>query len=116
MIQLVLDRLSHVRKRTGGWQARCPAHQDGGPSLSISEGNKAILMHCHAGCSITDVCAAIGLHPKDLFYDAPRKIEKHEADLDDYIIAIAKADLGRGKTLTEDEQQLYMEAIRRKHG
>ena len=69
MIERVLDRLSNVRKRTGGWQARCPAHKDGGPSLSISEGRKGVLMHCHAGCNLTDICTAIGLHPKDLFYE-----------------------------------------------
>ena len=111
----ILDRLSNVRKRAGGWQAKCPAHRDGGPSLSISEGRKGVLMHCHAGCSLTDVCAAIGFHPKDLFYDKLRAMPSHETDLDQYIIAIAKADLKKGKQLTDDEAQLYTEAVRRKH-
>lgn len=114
MIDTILCRLSHVRKRAGGWQARCPAHKDGGPSLSVSEGRKGVLMHCHAGCSITDVCTAIGLHPKELFYEELRKVAQKESDLDDYIIAIARADLRNGKPLTPDEEQLYVEALRRK--
>ena len=30
--------------------ARCPAHDDRNPSLSIQAGDKAILVRCHAGC------------------------------------------------------------------
>lgn len=39
-------------KRCGrGWVARCPAHADNDPSLSISEGDHAeIIFHCFAGC------------------------------------------------------------------
>ena len=34
------------------WSARCPAHEDKHPSLSISEGADGIvLLKCHAGCS-----------------------------------------------------------------
>lgn len=115
MINLILDRLSHVRKTGKGWQARCPAHDDKGPSLSITEGRKGILMHCHALCSITDVCAAIGLHPKDLFYDNISEIKSNNPDLDDYIIAIAKSDIAAGKELTNEEAELYTSAVRRKH-
>jgi len=40
-----------ARKVGGGWIARCPAHEDEKPSLSITEakGGK-VLIHCHAGC------------------------------------------------------------------
>jgi len=34
------------------WQARCPAHEDRNPSLSISEGENGVpLVHCFAGCT-----------------------------------------------------------------
>jgi hypothetical protein len=46
----------HPRKSRNGYQARCPAHEDNNPSLSISSGRKNnILVHCHAGCSPTDI-------------------------------------------------------------
>jgi hypothetical protein len=43
-----------------GWKARCPSHADENPSLSISEGkNGRVLLHCHAGCSQSEVIAAL---------------------------------------------------------
>jgi hypothetical protein len=33
-----------------GWLARCPAHDDKEPSLSLSDSEGRILLHCHAGC------------------------------------------------------------------
>jgi hypothetical protein len=43
-----------------GWAARCPAHDDQNPSLTISEGaTQPIVLHCHAGCPTERVVAAI---------------------------------------------------------
>jgi DNA primase len=39
--------------------ARCPAHDDRTPSLSIREVEGKVLIHCHAGCSQRDVIAAL---------------------------------------------------------
>jgi putative DNA primase/helicase len=39
------------RKAGGGWMARCPAHDDRTPSLSIRDaGDGKVLVRCHAGC------------------------------------------------------------------
>ena len=32
------------------WMARCPAHDDHEPSLSIEGGGGKVLVRCHAGC------------------------------------------------------------------
>ncbi|TVQ32987.1 MAG: DUF3987 domain-containing protein [Phycisphaeraceae bacterium] len=51
-----------------GWSARCPAHDDRKPSLSISTGDDGrALLKCHAGCAFPDIVAAIGLKESDLF-------------------------------------------------
>ena len=51
----------------GGWIAKCPAHDDNNPSLSIAKGNdNHILLKCHAGCKTEDVLAAKGLTWKDI--------------------------------------------------
>ncbi|MEJ1157373.1 DUF7146 domain-containing protein [Prosthecomicrobium sp. N25] len=43
-----------------GFLARCPAHDDRDPSLSIREGRGGkVLVHCHAGCTQADVVAAL---------------------------------------------------------
>src|SRR4051794_38704145 len=49
----------------GAW--RCPAHDDGTPSLSVNLGDKGVVLHCHAGCRAEDVVAALGLQMFDLF-------------------------------------------------
>ena len=57
-------------RRTGDrrWIARCPAHRDHSPSLSISKGfDGRTLLKCHAGCHIKAVTAAAGLSLADLF-------------------------------------------------
>jgi hypothetical protein len=47
-------------KTGNGWTARCPAHDDQKPSLSISSGkNNKVLLYCHAGCSQRDIFTAI---------------------------------------------------------
>jgi putative DNA primase/helicase len=53
-----------VRALSGEWHgvngmARCPAHHDQVPSLSVVERNGKVLFRCHAGCSQTAVIAAL---------------------------------------------------------
>lgn len=70
-VQELLRRLDKV-KATGRdqWQARCPAHDDHNPSLSIGRGlDGRALVTCHAGCDTVDVLAAVGLSEVDLFTD-----------------------------------------------
>jgi hypothetical protein len=49
----------HGRNSGAGWMARCPAHDDRSPSLSIRERDGRLLVHCHAGCLQADVIAAL---------------------------------------------------------
>lgn len=56
-------------RRTGRlkWLARCPAHEDRSPSLSITEGRDGrVLVHCFAGCKPEAVLKAVGLTFADL--------------------------------------------------
>jgi len=48
-------------KRSGkGWACKCPAHDDGNASCSISDGrNGSPVFHCHAGCTQDEVMAAL---------------------------------------------------------
>lgn len=64
----VLSSLDMVKASGTGWIARCPAHEDGRPSLTIGEGDDGrVLLHCFAGCSPAAICDAIGLQTGDLF-------------------------------------------------
>jgi hypothetical protein len=64
----ILGQLERVHKTGRGWSARCPAHEDRNPSLSIAEGDDGrILLRCFAGCPTDRVCGSLGLKLSDLF-------------------------------------------------
>lgn len=69
ILQNVLSRLESDRKlSTPGWIARCPAHHDRHPSLSVGVGKDGrVLLKCHAGCPIERIVEALGLTMADLF-------------------------------------------------
>lgn len=70
MISKILERLDGVRA-TGEnrWMARCPAHDDKSPSLSLAERDGKPLIHCFAGCEATSVLDAIGLEWSEILPD-----------------------------------------------
>jgi hypothetical protein len=48
--------------------AKCPAHDDRSPSLSVAEGvDRRALVHCHAGCDPGAIVGELGLQLADLF-------------------------------------------------
>lgn len=70
-VQQVLDRLPDVRKSGQQWKAKCPAHEDRQPSLSIAQGEDGrALLKCHAGCSTEEIVQEIGLSMRDLMSDS----------------------------------------------
>jgi len=84
IVQYTIDdiagRLQNARRSGEGWQACCPSHNDTNASLSISRGDDGrVLLHCHAGCSLAEICNAMdvriaGLMPTDL---APTSMAPH---------------------------------------
>jgi hypothetical protein len=63
-----IARNLHGRKRPSGWVARCPAHEDHNPSLSLKDADDGrVLVKCHAGCPQDAVVGALkakGLWPE----------------------------------------------------
>lgn len=61
------DLVQARRTGAGRWKARCPAHNDRSPSLSIREGeNGHVTLYCRAGCSLDAILAALHLVTDDL--------------------------------------------------
>ncbi len=54
----IVEQLGGVWRGTRG-ECRCPAHDDGSPSLSVRLGDSAILFHCFAGCTAFEVLKAL---------------------------------------------------------
>ena len=72
-IDILLSKLEMVRPNGNGkYLARCPAHTDKSPSLSIKETEDGkILIHCFSGCSVFDIVSAVGMQLSDLMPDNP---------------------------------------------
>lgn len=127
---LLLSRLDGVKDRGyGRWLAKCPAHDDRSPSLSIRETEDGtVLIRCFAGCGAADIVAAVGLELRDLF-PAPlptgthsRPPTRHRLPASDRLaiidrealaVCIIASDLARGETLTDELRGRLHTAARR---
>lgn len=68
----LLSQLKNTKKNGKNYTALCPNHDDSRNSLSITEKDGAILIHCHSGCATKDVVESLGYQLKDLFADKPK--------------------------------------------
>ena len=66
-----IARALKARRSGAGWMAKCPAHDDHNPSLSIRDADGKVLLHCHAGCGQREVIEA--LKGKGLWAERPAK-------------------------------------------
>ena len=109
--------------------ARCPAHADRSPSLSVRETPEgSLLLHCFSGCGAADVVGAVGLELKDLFPEQP---EHHKPRIRDYrhvhaagealkslateatVLQIAADHLAGGGTLGQSDRERLAQAADR---
>jgi DNA primase len=90
MIDKLLERLEGVRRcGTGRWMAKCPAHEDRRPSLSIGEtADGRVLIHCFGGCDSEAIVKAIGLTMSDLF-PTPIKSTAREGGFESRALRVA---------------------------
>lgn len=75
-VQRVLDKLKGVKQQGSRWIALCPGHDDNNPSLSIKQGTDGrVLLKCYAGtgCSLDQICLALGIKKADLFTPKAQK-------------------------------------------
>jgi hypothetical protein len=118
-IDRILAQLHKVRQRQPHqWSACCPAHDDKGPSLSLRETPEgSVLLHCFAGCAVSEVVAALGMDLSDLF--PPQKLSGREPkrtpllltagqalellDREAHLVTVAAANLLHGVELTQDD-------------
>lgn len=125
----LLARLDGVKAiGPGRWLARCPAHEDRRPSLSVKDADDRALAFCFAGCSAHDVVTAVGLTLGDLF---ERPLDHHKAPLRDrrhqhaacealkllahetLVALIAAENMARGRELSDaDRDRLTLAAVR----
>jgi len=124
-----LITLLHGVKKTGPnrWIAKCSAHEDKRPSLTITEKDDGrVLIHCFGGCGAADILAAVGLDFDALF---PPNLQDHRGkpvrkpwnpyDLlklnafEASIVALTALRMGNGYTLTDDDKKRLLTAHQR---
>ncbi len=80
--------------------ARCPAHDDRLPSLSLSHGHDGrLLLYCYAGCSFREIIQAlirIGLLGKQAFFDKAY----------DQTLSLSKQKTERAKAIWQQSQPI----------
>jgi len=116
----LIERLEHCKPSGNGkWLARCPAHADKSPSLSIKETSDGrVLVHCFAGCGALDVISALDLDwddlfPEDLTENYHKTRRQHQYTADELVVEIAKADMAKGNKLNSEDRQRYQDALLR---
>ena len=128
-IENTLSRLDKPRQRQPGqWSARCPAHPDKSPSLSVRETPEgSVLLHCFGGCEVAEIVAAMGLELHDLFppQDKPTGTPKKIANLltagqalellhtEATLIAIALTNVFKGTAVAETDMTRLRQAAGR---
>lgn len=70
----LLSRFPNAKETAPGqYLMPCSAHADRTPSLSVREcSDGTLLLNCFAGCTASEILAAIGLELSDLFPDSGR--------------------------------------------
>jgi hypothetical protein len=125
-VDTLLSRLSGVRGRNGAWSAKCPAHADRSPSLSVKElPDGRILIHDFGGCGTDAVLGALGLAMTDLFperlggnlpmrrgdftaMDALRGLQFESS-----LVVICAADVAEGRALSDTDVNRIAVAVGR---
>lgn len=118
----LLSRLESVKQTgPGRWLAKCPAHDDKSPSLSIRElDDGRILIHRFAQCGGDAIMRAAGLTLADLYPEplsnkrerpAPLRQRVHPADAlkalahEACLVGIVASDIAGGKQISDEDTE-----------
>jgi hypothetical protein len=124
----LISRLDRCKQTSAtSWLARCPAHEDRSPSLTITEAQDGrVLIHCFAGCDPESVLSAAGLDFNALFPDPPltNHYEPHRLRFNarDVLRAVSKeltvcclflGDVAGGKEVSDEDRTRFKLACER---
>lgn len=110
----------------GRWLARCPAHDDKTPSLSVREAEDGrTLLTCFAGCDAGAVAGAVGLTLRDLFPRGSKAaayavrtpvpvVDVLDAiEVDALTVCVIASDLAKGAEVTPERKEKLFKAAGR---
>jgi hypothetical protein len=79
IINALTDHGCHPKKQGREFKCKCPAHEDKVASLQVGDGDKGVVLHCHAGCRTDDVLKELGVDQQDLWYEGPKRPDGSES-------------------------------------
>lgn len=122
-----LERCEKVKSTgRGTWIARCPAHNDKRPSMTVREVDDGrVLVHCFAGCDIGQILGAVGLEFDALFPDKPiehakpirRPFPAHDVlqavSGEALVVAVSALDVAYRREMSDEEIERMLVAAQR---
>lgn len=113
MLEEILNHLDKVKKTPSGYVACCPVHDDKNPSMSVTEKDGVVLMHCFScGANGLDVANSLQISPSALFTDVMMPVTmtrrlKSDLQTDAYVISIYESTKQSNGRLTYNDFKRY---------
>ncbi len=113
MLEEILNHLDKVKKTASGYIACCPVHNDKNPSMSVTEKDGVVLMHCFScGANGLDVANSLQISPSALFTDVMMPVTmtrrlKSDLQTDAYVISIYESTKQSNGRLTYNDFKRY---------
>lgn len=113
MLEEILNHLDKVKKTASGYIACCPVHNDRNPSMSVTEKDGVVLMHCFScGANGLDVANSLQISPSALFTDVMMPVTmtrrlKSDLQTDAYVISIYESTKQSNGRLTYNDFKRY---------
>lgn len=113
MLEEILNHLDKVKKTPSGYVACCPVHDDKNPSMSVTEKDGVVLMHCFScGANGLDVANSLQISPSALFTDVMMPVTmtrrlKSDLQTDAYVISIYESSKANNGRLTYNDFKRY---------
>ena len=101
------------RVGAGRFIARCPAHDDKSPSLSITQAGNHVLFYCHAGCTqseLIDIFRGNGLWQP--VRSQKRYFSDDELDFMLHFCLVWNSSIRRGKDVSERDTEKMSSYVR----
>jgi hypothetical protein len=113
VLEEILNHLDKVKKTPSGYIACCPVHNDRNPSMSVTEKDGVVLMHCFScGANGLDVANSLQISPSALFTDVMMPVTmtrrlKSDLQTDAYVISIYESTKQSNGRLTYNDFKRY---------
>jgi CheY-like chemotaxis protein len=113
VLEEILNHLDKVKKTASGYIACCPVHNDKNPSMSVTEKDGVVLMHCFScGANGLDVANSLQISPSALFTDVMMPVTmtrrlKSDLQTDAYVISIYESTKQSNGRLTYNDFKRY---------